>query len=140
MKRPVTKPAKRTDLASRLRALRRRQGLNQEQLERRSGVTQATISRIESGKAKDLRARTLRRLADALGVTTDFFTSERTNLEARDQSLLDPFVAELLSLTATFGAFEKAEVLDFTRYLARRTAPAAARDKPSAPFRPDVKR
>jgi len=41
-----------------------------------SGISQATISRIESGKVKELKSAALRRLADALGVTMDYLVDK----------------------------------------------------------------
>jgi transcriptional regulator with XRE-family HTH domain len=50
-----------------LRFLRERKALSQRDLARTAGVTQATLSRIESGGA-DARPSTARKLAVALGV------------------------------------------------------------------------
>ena len=50
-----------------LRRLRRRAALSQQELARRAGTTQETISRLERGH-HDARGSTLRRLAKALGV------------------------------------------------------------------------
>jgi transcriptional regulator with XRE-family HTH domain len=51
----------------RLRRLRRERALSQQDLERISGVAQATLSDLEQGK-RGARASTVRRLAKALGV------------------------------------------------------------------------
>ncbi len=51
----------------RLRKLRKERALSQQELERTSGVTQHTISDLESGK-RGARPSTLRKLADALSV------------------------------------------------------------------------
>lgn len=53
----------------RLQELRERRKLSQAELARRSGVSQATISRIEAGMTKGVDLATLERLADALGVS-----------------------------------------------------------------------
>lgn len=50
-----------------LREIRRRRGLSQEDLAARSGVSARTISRIETERFEP-RAATLRKLASALGV------------------------------------------------------------------------
>jgi transcriptional regulator with XRE-family HTH domain len=50
-----------------LKRLRRARGMNQEDLERESGVARATISALETGK-REAQPRTIRRLAEALGV------------------------------------------------------------------------
>jgi transcriptional regulator with XRE-family HTH domain len=50
-----------------LRKLRREQALSQQDVERTTGIAQATLSDLEQGK-RGARASTLRRLAEALGV------------------------------------------------------------------------
>jgi transcriptional regulator with XRE-family HTH domain len=52
---------------TRLRGLRRERALSQQDLERMTGVAQSTLSALESGK-RDAQPRTVRKLADALGV------------------------------------------------------------------------
>lgn len=59
------------ELSERLRAIRKRQGLTQKQLQERSGVPQNTISRIEIGQVQEIGTKTLTALARALQVTTD---------------------------------------------------------------------
>ncbi|MFF5172834.1 GNAT family N-acetyltransferase [Micromonospora sp. NPDC000089] len=55
------------DLARTIRALRRHADLSQRDLAERSGVPQATIARIESGRATDPRYGTVERLVLAMG-------------------------------------------------------------------------
>jgi transcriptional regulator with XRE-family HTH domain len=50
-----------------LRRLRRARALTQEELSRISGVSRDTISALEAGK-REAQPRTIRRLADAIGV------------------------------------------------------------------------
>ena len=50
-----------------LRKLRRERALSQQDLERGTGISQATLSDLEQGK-RGARASTLRKLAEALGV------------------------------------------------------------------------
>ncbi|WP_194821848.1 GNAT family N-acetyltransferase [Micromonospora sp. S-DT3-3-22] len=57
------------DLGRTVRALRREADLSQRELARRSGVPQATIARIESGRATDPRFHTVERLVRAVGGT-----------------------------------------------------------------------
>ncbi len=59
-------------LAQRLRSVRRGKDLTQQQLEKLSGVHYTTISRIESGEAKQVYAETVRELAKALDVSMDY--------------------------------------------------------------------
>ena len=51
----------------RLRRLRRERALSQQDVERITGLAQATLSDLEGGK-RGARASTLRKLAEALGV------------------------------------------------------------------------
>lgn len=55
-----------------VRALRREAGLTQEDLARRSGVTQTAIARIETGRSLEVRLSTAVRLAEALRRVTGF--------------------------------------------------------------------
>lgn len=59
-------------LGARIRALRRRNGLRVRDLAARSGISHATISRLETGAAGEIRSEGLRRLALELGVSTDY--------------------------------------------------------------------
>ena len=59
-----------------LKALRQKQSLNQKALSALSGVSQATISRIETGRVRQLRSSALKNLADALGVSVDFLIGD----------------------------------------------------------------
>ena len=52
---------------TKLRKLRREWALSQQDIERRTGISQATLSDLEQGK-RGARASTLRKLAEALGV------------------------------------------------------------------------
>jgi transcriptional regulator with XRE-family HTH domain len=56
----------------RLRRLREAKGWTQEELERRSGVRQATISQLESGQQTDAMGATWRALADTLDEMVDY--------------------------------------------------------------------
>ena len=59
-------------LGDRVRQRRDQLDLTQEQLAAATGLKQFHISRIESGDIKDVKGETLRRLARALRVTSDF--------------------------------------------------------------------
>ena len=58
-------------LGDRLRAVRRRLGISQEELATRSGVEQESIERVEQNKRRYLRSDDLARLVKALGVSAD---------------------------------------------------------------------
>jgi transcriptional regulator with XRE-family HTH domain len=58
-----------TPLAVDLRPLRHERGWTQQELARRAGVDQPTISRIENGHTRGVGLGTIERLAHALGVS-----------------------------------------------------------------------
>lgn len=60
---------------NRLRECREKMGITQEELAEKSGISRATISAIETGKALCVKTDTLTKLADAMGekVSTLFF-------------------------------------------------------------------
>jgi len=59
-------------LGTRLKRERERKGWSQNELSRLSGVRQALISELESGKKRDTTGLVLKRLARTLGVTMDY--------------------------------------------------------------------
>jgi transcriptional regulator with XRE-family HTH domain len=60
-----------TDLAERLRIYRRRHAWTQGELAEKAGVGITTIARIETRDITDPRVSTVRKLADALGITPE---------------------------------------------------------------------
>ena len=60
-------------IGGRIKALRRREGLTQEQLAKKSGIRQAHISEIETGKRQIKNVVTAKKFADALGTSYKIF-------------------------------------------------------------------
>ncbi|MFD2763659.1 GNAT family N-acetyltransferase [Micromonospora eburnea] len=77
-----------TDLAATLRALRRAADLSQRELAGKSGVPQATIARIESGRSPDPGFRTIERLVGAV--------AGRITISPAASAELDPVAQEEL--------------------------------------------
>ncbi|MEH0970403.1 GNAT family N-acetyltransferase [Micromonospora sp. CPCC 205546] len=75
------------DLGAALRALRRRADLSQRELAERSGVPQATLARIESGRAADPRFRTVERLVRAAGGEVPIGVRDTAPVPTADLSL-----------------------------------------------------
>ena len=71
-------------LGEKVKALRDKKGMNQKQVAEASGITQATISRVEGGLVKELKSEALRRLAESLGVTMDYLVDKTENLTPSD--------------------------------------------------------
>jgi transcriptional regulator with XRE-family HTH domain len=59
-------------MSDRLKAARERLGWSREELAYRCGISWSAIAQAESGRRRNLRPRTLSRLAAALGVSTDY--------------------------------------------------------------------
>lgn len=61
----------------RIKEIREKKGMTQEELAEKSGVSRVTISGLESGKEKNASSKTLLKLASALGTSVEkiFFTS-----------------------------------------------------------------
>ncbi len=83
-------------LGRNLKELRQKQSLNQKDLSDRSGVSQATISRIETGRVLQPGSSALKSLADALGVSTDSLMDNKEHLAQVNQDRLHR-IAETLN-------------------------------------------
>ena len=71
-------------LGNKVKELREKCELTQKQLADKSGITQATISRIESGSVKELKSDALIRLSNALNVTIDFLVGKTNKLSSSE--------------------------------------------------------
>ena len=65
-------------MGSSIAAARKRCGMSQEALSKKSGVSRATIARLESGEDFDVLASTVLKLAEALDTTVDAHFSAET--------------------------------------------------------------
>jgi HTH-type transcriptional regulator, competence development regulator len=84
-------------LGEKVRATRQRKGMNQKELAKASGITPATVSRVEKGQVKQLKSDALKRLARALGVTID----ELVDLDPSEEERIDKLF-EFVSLDPEF--------------------------------------
>lgn len=95
-------------LGKTLKALRQKRGLNQKSLSLLSGVSQATISRIEIGRVRQLRSRALKSLADALNVSVDFLMGDNEVFASNPDAEVSYFIPKIKE-----GRFHQiADVLD----------------------------
>jgi len=58
-------------VGEKLKDLREKLGMSQEELSAKSGVSRVTISLIETGKTKEVLSGTIKALASALGVSVN---------------------------------------------------------------------
>ncbi len=86
MKKPTPKDSSDFTLSERVKYLRGLRQMSQAELAKTSGVSQATVAQIESGR-KDPSVTTLRKLAAALDITVGVFFSSN-NVHVFDMARL----------------------------------------------------
>lgn len=80
-----------------VRSLRKKNGMNQKSLAEISGISAATISRIESGKVERVRPDTLVNLASSLGASAEYLTGRTTQITPGDLMKADECFTDILS-------------------------------------------
>jgi transcriptional regulator with XRE-family HTH domain len=100
-----------------LKIQRKKLDMNQRQLARASGITPATISRLESGQVKELKSEALKRLADALNVTVDYLVGRTTRLNPSDIAEIDPKVEYILRVYEKLSFKRREELRNFINFL-----------------------
>jgi len=108
------------ELAEKITLLRKKRRMNQKQLAEASGLTQATISRIESGDVTELRTHTFKRLAEALGVTVDYLIGKTEKISPSDIIESDPEAKIIFRGYGKLDAEGKQQVKDFIKFLKKR--------------------
>lgn len=83
-------------LGYKLKQLRKEKGLTMVELEKMSGIKQAMLSQIESGK-KNPRPATVEKLANALGVNREYFYIESVDIPAEIYSNYSEEVKEFIA-------------------------------------------
>ena len=101
-----------------VRYLRAERNLSQKELAEKAGVTQATISRLESGRVKELKSDTLRLLADTLSVTADHLMQPLTVVEnSGDVLKFDHNARFLVQGYKDLSAEGRDQLMKFVRFL-----------------------
>ncbi len=77
-------------IGKRLKYFRGQMGLSQLELSHRSGISQASIARIESDQQRNLKAETIRKLADTLGVSVSRLIEEPSIIKEELTSYVTP--------------------------------------------------
>lgn len=96
---------------------RKKLDMNQRQLAKASGITPATISRLESGQVRELKSEALKRLADALNVTVDYLVGRNIDLDPRVIAQLDHNIEYILRVYEKLPFQKREELKDFVRFL-----------------------
>ena len=77
-------------IGRRLKNFREQMGISQLELSHRSGISQASIARIESDLQRNLKADTIRKLADSLGVSVSRLIEEPSIIKEEITSYSTP--------------------------------------------------
>ncbi len=107
-------------LGEKVKELREKKGMNQKELSEASGITQATISRIEKGKVNQLKSEALKRLADALGSTIDYLVDKTDELTPNDILRSDDTAKHLFRGYEKLSSEGRKQLIDFVNFLERR--------------------
>ena len=101
-----------------VRYVRAERGLSQKELADKAGVTQATISRLESGRIKELKSDTLRLLADTLNVTSDHLMKSMAEVDNSEDILkFDHNARFLVQGYKDLSAEGRDQLMRFVRFL-----------------------
>ena len=104
-------------LSRKVKALRVTWNMTQKQLADTSHITQATLSRSESGQVKELKSEALKRLAVALGVTVDYLVGATDELTPTDIVQSDPIAQDIFQAYKKLSAVGRAQLKNFVRFL-----------------------
>jgi transcriptional regulator with XRE-family HTH domain len=104
-------------LGERVKERRSKLRMNQKQLADACGLTQATISRIESGKVNQLKSDAATRLAMVLGVTVDYLVGKTSKLTSDDSVESDPNARIIFRGYEKLSPEGKKQIKDFVRFL-----------------------
>jgi transcriptional regulator with XRE-family HTH domain len=108
-----------------LRQVRRALRWTQQDLADRSGVQRSTVSKIESGRRRNLRTSTLQSLARALGVTADeLLLSPPQETVSQESSEYRTAYASVVKAAEGLTEDELESVRDYIDFLRTRRKPA----------------
>lgn len=102
-------------LALKVRDLRLKMGWKQITLAQKSGITQATISRIESGKVTQPKMSQLQKLAAALETTLDYLVGDNIQMSF-DDILRDKHAQVVFRGWGKLSVAEKQQLANLVRF------------------------
>ncbi len=111
------KERKKNTVGELLKIQRKKLGLNQRQVAKASGLTPATISRLEGGQVKELKSEALKRLAEALNVTVDYLVGRTVDTNPNDIIQLDPHVQYVIWVYDNLSFKGREELRNFVSFL-----------------------
>ena len=104
------------NIGEKINMLRSLRGLSQNELAKRVGLRQASLSRLESGVAHTIRASNAAKLAQELGTSVDYILSDRQKPSTSDLVGYDPAVDLLIEYYADCDERRREELIAFARF------------------------
>ena len=104
-------------LGEKLTLIRKKLNFSQREVARRSGLTQATISRCENNLTLQLKSDALRRLAAALSTSVDYLVGKEDLMKPEDVLKSDPSVREFVELYSELSVENRLSVVGWMKYL-----------------------
>ena len=98
--------------AEKIRQLRLQKGLSQEALGAKIGVKKAAINKYETGRVVNIKRTTLKRLADALGVTPADLLDDESSSSGSDQAdtlFIEKYGQPVYDAAMTFAALDEVD-------------------------------
>lgn len=105
------------NIGKKIKDLRSLRGLSQNELAKKAGLRQASLSRLESGDASSLRADNLLKLSAALRVSADYLIGNSEQSLPSDFLGHDPESDLLLELFCDFDEASRRQVLAYVKFL-----------------------
>jgi transcriptional regulator with XRE-family HTH domain len=107
------------DIGERVRSLRKGKGMTQDDLADEVGlVDQIYISRLETGRLKNVRPDVLKALSETLGVSVEYLLlgeSAETGVSSPSQQPVQGFLSTFFMLPPS----KQSQVIDFTTFISR---------------------
>jgi len=98
--------------AEKIKQLRLQKGLSQEALGAKIGVKKAAINKYETGRVVNIKRTTLKRLADALGVTPADLLDDDSSSSGSDQAdtlFIEKYGQPVYDAAMTFAALDEVD-------------------------------
>ena len=98
--------------AEKIKQLRLQKGLSQEALGAKIGVKKAAINKYETGRVVNIKRTTLKRLADALGVTPADLLDDESSSSGSDQAdtlFIEKYGQPVYDAAMTFAALDEVD-------------------------------
>jgi transcriptional regulator with XRE-family HTH domain len=108
------------NIGTKVRVKREEKGYTQSELAKRTGLTQATISRLESGEVRQLKSEAVKSLARALGVSVDFLVGDRRNMGFAETITSDENAQVIFRGFEKLSEEKRQQLKDYVEFLLKR--------------------